>query len=160
MDIRLAPVPFDPQAEEAAFISGRRDIGAVVSFTGLCRDQTGGQSVTDLFLDHYPGFTELEIARIAGEIGARCQCPDLKVIHRVGHVAPGEPIVQVIAVSEHRAAAFEAVRLVMDYLKTDAPLWKRETGPDGERWIEPRAEDRARRAAAEEGQAEQSGKIE
>jgi molybdopterin synthase catalytic subunit len=149
MDIRIAPEPFDPQAEEAAFAAGRRDIGAVVSFTGVCREQNGGACVGELFLDHYLGFTEREIARIAGEIAARCDCPDLKVIHRIGRIRPGEPIVLVMALSVHRDNAFEAVRLLMDYLKTDAPLWKRETGPEGERWVEPRAEDIARRARAD-----------
>jgi molybdopterin synthase catalytic subunit len=149
MEIRLASAPFDPQAEESAFASGRRDIGAVVSFTGVCRERTGGQGVGELYLDHYAGFTEQEVTRIATAIAERCRCPDLKVIHRVGRILPGEPIVQVVALSEHRENAFEAVRLVMDYLKTDAPLWKRETGPDGTRWIEPRAEDIARRAKAE-----------
>jgi molybdopterin synthase catalytic subunit len=149
MDIRVSATPFDPQVEEAAFVEGRRDIGAVVSFTGVCRDTNGGQGVGALFLDHYPGFTEAEIARLASTIAARCDCPDIKVIHRVGSILPGEPIVLVVALSEHRDNAFEAVRLVMDYLKTDAPLWKKETGPDGVRWIEPRAEDVVRRAEAE-----------
>lgn len=149
MDIRIASEPFDPQAEEAAFAAGRRDIGAIVSFTGVCRERTNGEGVGELFLDHYPGFTEKEIARIAADVAACCQCPDIKVVHRVGRLTPGEPIVLVVALSEHRANAFEAVRLLMDYLKTDAPLWKRETGPGGERWIEPRPEDIARRAAAE-----------
>lgn len=147
MDIRITSAPFDPQKEEAAFSAGRRDIGAVVSFTGVCRDRNEGLGVGELFLDHYPGFTEVEIARIAAEIAVRCTCPDIKVIHRVGRVTPGEPIVLVVALSEHRENAFEAVRLLMDYLKTDAPLWKREIGLDGVRWVEPRPDDIARRAA-------------
>ncbi len=149
MDIRVTVSAFDPQAEEAGFAAGRHDMGALVSFTGLCRAASDGKAVGELFLDHYPGFTEREIARIAEDIAARCGCPDLLVIHRVGRVVPGEAIVLVAALSGHRANAFEAVRLLMDYLKTDAPLWKRETGPDGVRWIEPRAEDAARRAEAE-----------
>lgn len=149
MEVRLSHEPFDPQGEEAAFSAGRRDIGAVVSFTGVCREMTSGQGVSELFLDHYPGFTEREITRIAAAIAKRCDCPDIKVIHRVGRILPGEPIVLVMALSEHREHAFEAVRMLMDYLKTDAPLWKRETGPDGSRWIEPRAEDIARRATAD-----------
>jgi molybdopterin synthase catalytic subunit len=149
MEIRVSPAPFDPQAEEAAFAFGRKDIGAVVSFTGICRDRNGGQDVGELFLDHYPGFTEREIGRIAAGVAERCRCPDLKVIHRVGRILPGEPIVLVTALSEHREQAFEAVRLLMDYLKTDAPLWKCETGAGGVRWVEPRAEDIARRAKAE-----------
>lgn len=150
MDIRLATASFDPQAEEAAFAGGRRDMGALVSFVGLCRDNTDGRPVRELFLDHYPGFTEKEIARIAANIAARCDCPDLLVIHRVGAIRPGEAIVLVAALSQHRAGAFDAVRLMMDYLKTDAPLWKKETGPGGTHWVEPRAQDHARRAQAEE----------
>jgi molybdopterin synthase catalytic subunit len=149
MDVRLTTSAFNAQAEIAAFASGRREMGALASFVGLCRDSHNGQPVSELFLDHYPGFTEKEIARIAGDIARRCDCPDLLVIHRAGAVAPGEAIVLVAALSKHRANAFEAVRLLMDYLKTDAPFWKKEIGPDGIRWVEPRAEDVARRAEAE-----------
>jgi molybdopterin synthase catalytic subunit len=149
MDIRIAPDVFDPQAEVDAFRGLRQDIGAVVSFTGVCRARNDGRDVGALFLDHYPGFTEREIARIGRNIAERCNCPDLKVIHRVGSILPGEPIVLAMALSEHRDSAFEAVRLLMDYLKTDAPLWKREVGPDGEHWVEPRAGDIARRNKAE-----------
>lgn len=149
MDIRVIASAFDPQAEQAAFAAARRDMGALVSFTGLCRDRNDGNAVDELFLEYYPGFTEKEVARIAGEIGGRCGCPDVLVIHRVGRVVPGQPIVLVAALSEHRDNAFQTVRLLMDYLKTDAPFWKRESGPGGVRWIEPRPEDLARRAQAE-----------
>lgn len=149
MEISVVATPFDPQIEAALFAAGRCDIGAVVSFTGLCRDSSDGLPVGELFLDHYPGFTEQEITRIVEDIAARCRCPDLKVIHRVGAVVPGEAIVLVMALSEHRENAFEAVQLTMDYLKTDAPLWKRETGTDGVHWVEPRTEDLARRAKAD-----------
>jgi molybdopterin synthase catalytic subunit len=150
MDIRIAASAFDPQVEQAAFAAGCCDMGALVSFTGLCRAHNDGDAVTELFLDHYPGFTEQEIVRMASGVAARCDCPDVLVIHRVGRIVPGEAIVLVAALSEHRADAFETVRLLMDYLKTDAPLWKKETRPDGERWVEPRADDRLRRAQAEE----------
>ncbi len=150
MQVRLAMARFDPQQETAAFAAGRADMGALVSFVGLCREANDGRDVQELFIDHYAGFTEQEIARIASSIADRCDCPDLLVVHRVGGIAPGEAIVLVAALSEHRNNGFEAVRLLMDYLKTDAPLWKKESGPDGERWIEPRAEDRVRRAKAEE----------
>lgn len=149
MDIRITTSPFDPQAETAAFAADRREMGALASFVGMCRDRNDGKPVGELFLDHYPGFTEKAIVRIAGEIATRCGCPDLLVIHRVGRVAPGEAIVLVAALSAHRGNAFDAVRLLMDYLKTDAPLWKKETGPDGVRWVEPRVDDVARRAKAE-----------
>lgn len=149
MEISVVAAPFDPQTEAALFAAERCDIGAVVSFTGLCRNNNDGLHVGELFLDHYPGFTEQEITRIVVDIAARCHCPDIKVIHRVGAVVPGDAIVLVMALSEHRENAFEAVRLTMDYLKTDAPLWKRETGSDGARWVEPRTEDLARRAKAD-----------
>jgi molybdopterin synthase catalytic subunit len=149
MQIRLTRQPFDPQREEAAFVAGRADMGALVSFVGLCRDNNDGVAVRQLHIDHYAGFTEKEIARLAQDVAARFACPDILVVHRVGDIAPGEAIVLVAALSPHRANAFDAVRVLMDYLKTDAPLWKQETGGQGARWIEPRAEDRARRAEAE-----------
>ena len=149
MQIRLTDQPFDPQREEAAFAAGRGQMGALVSFVGLCRDSNDGAAVRELHIDHYAGFTEKEIARLAQDVAARFACPDILVVHRVGNIVPGEAIVLVAALSHHRANAFDAVRVLMDYLKTDAPLWKKETGVQGARWIEPRAEDRARRAEAE-----------
>jgi molybdopterin synthase catalytic subunit len=146
MDIRIATEAFDPQAESARFLSGRHEMGALATFVGQCRSRHGGRIVHELFLDHYPGFTEREIARICGDIARRFDCPDLLVIHRVGRIVPGQAIVLVAALSEHRDKGFDAVRALMDYLKTDAPLWKRETGPDGVRWIEPRPQDVLRRA--------------
>lgn len=151
MQVRVTAQAFDPQAEIAAFTAGRLDTGALVNFTGYCRAQTGDAAVEELRIDHYPGFTEKEIGRLAGETAKRFYCPDLLVVHRVGVIRPGEAIVLVAAQSIHRADAFKAVETLMDYLKTDAPLWKKETGPQGARWIEPRAEDHARRAKAEEG---------
>ena len=151
MDIRIVETAFDPQAEIAAFTAGRDDAGALVTFVGTCRAATGNVAVHELRIDHYPGFTEKEIRRLAEETGRRFQCPDLLVVHRVGAIRPGEAIVLVAALSTHRSDAFEAVRILMDYLKTDAPLWKKETGPAGARWIEPRAEDYARRLEAEKG---------
>ncbi len=150
MRIVVSDAPFDPQAEIAAFTGARKDIGALASFVGYCRDDTDGKQVAELFIEHYPGFSEKEITRLAQDISARFCVPDLLVIHRVGAIAPGEAIVLVAALSVHRGDAFEAVRVMMDYLKTDAPLWKKESGPDGARWIEPRAEDYARRQKAGE----------
>jgi molybdopterin synthase catalytic subunit len=149
MEVRIVQQAFDPQAEVAAFAAGRDDAGALVSFVGTCRAGTGGMAVEELRIDHYPGFTEKEIARLAEETAKRFDCPDLLVVHRVGPIRPGEAIVLVAALSPHRSDAFEVVRILMDYLKTDAPLWKKETGPEGARWIEPRAEDYARRLEAE-----------
>jgi molybdopterin synthase catalytic subunit len=151
MQVRVTAEAFDPQAEVAAFTAGRQDAGALVNFTGYCRAKTGDVPVEELRIDHYPGFTEKEISRLAEETARRFDCPDLLVVHRVGVIRPGEAIVLVAALSIHRANAFKAVESLMDYLKTDAPLWKKESGPEGGRWIEPRAEDHARRAKAEEG---------
>ena len=148
MQVRIATEIFDPQAEAAAFSFGRDDVGALVTFCGYCRTTNKGEAVEELRLDQYEGFTKKEITRITQEVAARFSCPDLLVIHRVGVIRPGEAIVLVAAMAAHRADAFEAVRVLMDYLKTDAPLWKKETGPSGARWIEPRAEDYARRQQA------------
>ena len=149
MRVRVTAEAFDPQAEVTAFAAGRDDAGALVSFVGTCRAKTGDVAVEELRIDHYPGFSEKEIARLAQETAGRFDCPDLLVVHRVGVIRPGEAIVLVAALSIHRANAFKAVESLMDYLKTDAPLWKKESGPQGARWIEPRAEDHARRAKAE-----------
>jgi molybdopterin synthase catalytic subunit len=151
MQVRITPQAFDPQEEVAAFTAGRDDAGALVSFVGYCRAATDGIAVEELRIDHYPGFSETEITRLAQEVGDRFDCPDLLVVHRVGTIRPGEAIVLVAALATHRAHAFDAVRVLMDYLKTDAPLWKKETGPQGARWIEPRPEDLARRMQAEKG---------
>ena len=151
MEVRVTSEAFDPQAEIAAFTRGRDDAGALASFVGYCRAVTDGVPVQELRIDHYPGFTEKEIMRLAEETSRRFQCPDLLVVHRIGAIRPGEAIVLVAALSTHRSDAFEAVRILMDYLKTDAPLWKKETGPGGARWIEPRSEDYARRMEAEKG---------
>jgi molybdopterin synthase catalytic subunit len=148
MDVRVLTEAFDPQAECAAFAAGRFDAGALVSFVGLCRETGADGTVQALHLQQYPGFTLREMQRMAQEVATRFCCPDLLVLHRVGEILPGEAIVLVAALSAHRAEAFEAVRVLMDYLKTDAPLWKKEIGPQGVRWIEPRPHDHVQRAAA------------
>jgi molybdopterin synthase catalytic subunit len=104
-------------------------------------------AVTQLQLDHYPGFTEAQMRRLAEQTAQRHEVDALIVVHRVGSICAGEPIVLVAAQSAHRAAAFAAIAELMDYLKTDAPFWKREIGPGGTRWIEPTEHDRARRNA-------------
>jgi len=149
MDVRIVTSPFDPQAACAAFSAGREDAGALVSFVGLCRGASAGEAVTGLDIQQYDGFTLKEITRLTEDVAARFSCPDLLVVHRVGHIRPGDAIVLVAALSAHRVSAFAAVQMLMDYLKTDAPLWKKESGPGGTRWIEPRDEDRARRAASD-----------
>jgi len=148
MIVRVVQEAFDAQAETASFVSGRDDAGALASFVGYCRSATDGAVVSELRIDHYPGFTEREITRLTQDIQQRFGCLDLLVIHRVGQIRPGDAIVLVAALATHRGNAFEAVRILMDYLKTDAPLWKKESGPAGVCWIEPRAEDYARRQQA------------
>ncbi|WNJ92125.1 molybdenum cofactor biosynthesis protein MoaE [Bosea sp. 685] len=139
--IRIQREDFDLSAEIAALTAGRSDIGAVVSFAGLCRDEGG--RLKALELEHYPGMAEAEIARVAEEAAGRWPLRGLVAIHRHGLVAPGEQIVLVIAASAHRRAAFEAAEFLMDYLKTRAPFWKREHLVDGTvgGWVEAKAED-------------------
>lgn len=139
--VRIQREDFDLAAELAALSAGRRDIGAVVSFTGLCRDE-GGRLAT-LELEHYPGMAEAEIVSVAAEATARWPLHGLLAIHRYGLVAPGEQIVLVITASAHRRAAFEAADFLMDYLKTRAPFWKREHLVDGTTggWVEAKASD-------------------
>lgn len=139
--------PFSPETELRAFFEGRGgDIGAIASFVGYCRDFSAQGAVEHLELDHYPGFTDAEVARLATSVAERRQLAALLVIHRIGLIPAREPIVLVTAQSPHRAEAFAAVAEMMDYLKTDAPFWKREAGAAGRRWIEPTAADYARRA--------------
>lgn len=146
IEVCVTAEAFSPDAELARFATARGDdCGAAVSFVGYCRGASQHGEVTRLELEHYPGFTEAEISRLSRLVAAKHRVPSILVIHRVGTMAPGEPIVLVAALSAHRAAAFAAVEELMDYLKTDAPFWKRETGPRGARWIEPTAEDRRRR---------------
>jgi molybdopterin synthase catalytic subunit len=141
--IRVA-TSLDPQAELAAFGAGREDAGALASFVGLCRNEDG--AVSALELEHYPGFTEREIERIEGEARSRFAVLDVLIVHRTGRIEAGAPIVLVAVLAAHRKAALHAVDFLMDYLKTDAPFWKRETGAGGSRWVEPSADDYGARA--------------
>ena len=122
--VRIQSGDFDIAAEIAAATAGRTDIGAVVSFTGLCRDEGGVLSALEL--EHYPGMAEAEIARICAEAASRWPLQAVRVVHRFGRIAPGENIVLVIAASTHRHAAFEAAGFIMDFLKSNAPFWKKE----------------------------------
>jgi molybdopterin synthase catalytic subunit len=122
--IRLQREAFDVAAEVALLTRGRTDIGAVVTFTGLCRADEGGEPIAALTLEHYPGMAEAEIARHVEEAGARWPLMGVTVIHRYGRIAPGEVIVLVVTASSHREAAFAAASFLMDYLKTRAPFWK------------------------------------
>ena len=127
--VRVQAEPFDAAAEAAALAEGRTDIGAIVTFAGLCRDEGG--RLAALELEHYPGMADAEIARIAREAGRRWPLSGLRIIHRHGLIRPGEPIVLVVAASAHRQAAFDAASYLMDYLKTRAPFWKKEHLTDG-----------------------------
>ncbi len=138
---RIQTEPFDPAALLDAFSRGRTGAGAVVSFTGLARAATAGQAVTRLELDAYPRVTLPAIEAMAEEARARFAIQEVLVVHRYGPIEPGEAIVFVATAAEHRRAAFEAADYLMDRLKTEAPFWKKERGPDGDRWIEARAED-------------------
>jgi molybdopterin synthase catalytic subunit len=132
---------FDIADEIAAVTAGRSDIGAVVTFTGVCRDESG--RLAALELEHYAGMAEAEIARVADEAAGRWPLQAVSVIHRHGIIAPGENIVLVVTASAHRGAAFAAAEFLMDYLKTRAPFWKREHLADGRKgdWVEAAAQD-------------------
>jgi molybdopterin synthase catalytic subunit len=139
--VRVQRDDFDPAAETEALVGGRTDVGAIVSFVGLCRDEGG--SLSSLELEHYPGMAEEEIARAASEAEMRWPLLGATVIHRYGRIAPGERIVLVAIAAGHRGAAFAAAEMLMDYLKTRAPFWKRAIRGDGvvEGWIESKSED-------------------
>jgi molybdopterin synthase catalytic subunit len=134
--IRVQQEPFDTAAEGDAFTRGRTDIGALVSFVGLCRDEAG--TLAALELEHYPGMAEAEIERIAVEAESRWPLLGLTIIHRFGTIQPGEPIVLVLCASSHRQAAFAAAEFLMDFLKSRAPFWKKEHRVDGTEgaWVE------------------------
>lgn len=147
MSVRLAASPFAADRELADFTAGLAGEGAVVSFIGIARPRTAdGEEVERLVLDHHPRLTLASLDAIAAAARELFGITSLRIVHRHGAVAPGEPIVFVAAASVHRRAAFDAAEHVMDRLKTDAVFWKREDGPGGSRWIEPRDEDRADRA--------------
>lgn len=133
--IRLQSEDFDAGAETAKLTQGRTDIGAVVSFIGICRDHEGGRGVTAMTLEHFPGMAEEEIARHVTDAQARWPLLGVTVIHRYGRMLPGDNIVLVATASAHREAAFEAASFLMDYLKTRAPFWKLEERPDGQDWV-------------------------
>jgi molybdopterin synthase catalytic subunit len=139
--VRVQREDFDPGAEADALALGRTDVGAVASFVGYCRDEGGGLAALDL--EHYSGMAEEEIARAAGEAEARWPLLGMTVIHRYGRIAPGERIVFVAVAAAHRGAAFAAAEMLMDYLKTRAPFWKRAIGIDGavEGWVEAKGDD-------------------
>ena len=141
--IRIQEADFDVAQEIATLSHGRTDIGAVVSFSGICRGNDDGKTLAALTLEHYPGMAEAEIERHAATAMSRWPLTGLTVIHRVGRIVPGENIVLVVTASAHRQAAFEAAEFLMDYLKANAPFWKREESADGTSWVEARQHDDA-----------------
>jgi molybdopterin synthase catalytic subunit len=139
--IRLQREAFDIAAETAAMTGGRTDIGAIVTFSGICRADENGAPIAALTLEHYPGMAEEEIARHVEEAYARWPLFGVTVIHRYGRIEPGEVIVLVATASSHREAAFSAASFLMDYLKTRAPFWKRVEAPGGTVWVEAKTAD-------------------
>ncbi len=140
MSVTLQTAPFDPGQLLTRFSEGRDETGAITSFTGLARAERG--QTTALELEAYEGFTDVEITRIVNAALHRFGLQDAMVVHRIGAIAPGEAIVFVACAAAHRRAAFEACDHLMDWLKSRAPFWKKEHGPDGARWIEPTQQDR------------------
>ncbi len=140
MSVSVQQEDFDIAAEMARLTAGDADIGAVVSFTGLVRG-TGG--LTAMELEHYPGMTEKALEEIEAEARARWPLSAVRIIHRHGRLATGDNIVLVLTASRHRQAAFEAAEFVMDFLKTKAPFWKKEEGPEGANWVDARDSDDA-----------------
>lgn len=141
--IRLQHEDFDIAAEIGRLTAGRTDIGAVVTFSGICRDHEGGHNVSAMTLEYYPGMAEEEIARHVAQARERWPLLGVTVIHRYGRMTPGDNIVLVVTASAHREAAFEAGAFLMDYLKTRAPFWKLEERAEGKTWIEAKASDDA-----------------
>ena len=141
--ISLQSEDFDVAAETAALTRGRSDIGALVTFTGICRGAESGEPIAALTLEHYPGMAEAEIARHVEEAKSRWPLLGVTVIHRYGRIAPGENIVLVVTASSHREAAFAAAEFLMDYLKTRAPFWKQVEAKTGKTWVEAKDADDA-----------------
>jgi len=139
--VRLQREAFDAAAEVAAVTRGRTDIGAVVTFTGICRGDENGKSIAALTLEHYPGMAQAEIARHIEDARSRWALLGVTVIHRYGRIEPGEDIVLVVTASSHRQDAFAAAEFLMDFLKTHAPFWKRIEQPGGAAWVEAKTAD-------------------
>ena len=137
--VRVQEALFDVGAETTALTAGRTDVGGLATFLGVCRADDGLAAMT---LEHYPAMTEAAIARIAAEAEQRWPLTGCTVVHRVGRMRPGDPIVLVLTASSHRAAALESCAFLIDWLKTRAPFWKREEFADGTvRWVDAKAED-------------------
>ncbi|HTF14563.1 MAG TPA: molybdopterin synthase catalytic subunit MoaE [Burkholderiales bacterium] len=141
MPVRIQTKDFDAGAEIAALRRNNPKIGAVASFIGVCRDANDGTAVTKMTLEHYPGMTEKALEKIVVEAKSRWKVMDVLVIHRVGELKPADQIVLVVVTGSHRSEAFAACEFIMDYLKTQAPFWKKEETPQGARWVEARSSD-------------------
>jgi molybdopterin synthase catalytic subunit len=141
--VRLQREPFDAAAEATKLARGRTDVGALVTFTGVCRGSEDGEPIAALTLEHYPGMAESEIERHAAEAAERWPLLGATIIHRYGRILPGEDIVLVVTTSSHREAAFAAAEFLMDYLKTRAPFWKQVEKADGTTWVDAKATDDA-----------------
>ncbi len=151
MPVRVQPQDFDIGAELAALRAGDARVGAVASFIGTVRDVNEGAGVATMTLEHYPGMTEKALEEICAQARARWDIYDILVIHRYGELKPLDQIVLVAVTSAHRGEAFAACEFVMDYLKTQAPFWKKEVTPQGERWVESRESDDAAAARWQAG---------
>ena len=151
MTVRIQREAFDAAAEAKSLTRGRTDIGAVVTFTGICRGAEAGEPIAALTLEHYPGMAEAEIESHVAEANKRWPLMGVIVIHRHGRIQPGEDIMMVATASSHREAAFAAAEFLMEYLKTRAPFWKQVEKADGKIWVEAKATDDA---AAERWAAE------
>jgi len=145
-EVRVETTDFDLSAEIARLRAGDARVGAVVSFVGTVRDMNDGDSVAELELEHYPGMTERALHDIVEQARARWPLYGVLVIHRVGPMQPQDQIVLVACTAAHRGEAFAACEFIMDYLKTDAPFWKKEQTPNGARWVDARVTDDAARA--------------
>jgi molybdopterin synthase catalytic subunit len=141
--VKLQSQAFDVAAETAALTRGRTDIGALVTFTGICRGAENGEPILALHLEHFPDMAEAEIARHVEDAQARWPLLGVIVIHRHGRIAPGEDIMMVATASPHRQAAFAAAEFLMDFLKTRAPFWKRVESAGASTWVDAKAEDDA-----------------
>lgn len=141
--LRLQSADFDAAAEAALLSRGRTDVGAVVTFTGICRGSEAEAPVAAMTLEHYPGMAEAEIARHVEEAEARWPLLGVTIIHRHGRLVPGDNIVLVVTAAPHRGDAFAAAEFLMDYLKTRAPFWKQEERPDGTVWVDAKSADDA-----------------
>jgi molybdopterin synthase catalytic subunit len=143
MTVRLQREDFDAAKEAAAITRGRCDVGAVVTFTGICRGAEAGEPITALTLEHYPGMAETEIASHVEEAKARWPLLGVTVVHRYGRITPGENIVLVVTAASHREAAFAAAEFLMDYLKTRAPFWKQVEAAGAKSWVAAKEADEA-----------------